>query len=157
MLDQLSSEIPQLIDDQQIVNIITTGFHVKEVRKSLGNLPVDIDILIMNLNPETRRKLVTIGEEAKYGIICRDLEAAILWKDLIKTELGFTKFNVDSCLLSESRKVKSIMNSVDVLLTSPPVFEQVKEIIPFDLPIFNVFERIDPMSLQVIKEKFSKV
>jgi hypothetical protein len=52
--------------------------------------------------------------------------------------------------------VKEILNSVNALLVSPPVFKALKERAPARLPVFNVFDRIDAMSLRLIKERIAE-
>ena len=40
-----------------------------------------------------------------------------------------------------------------LVLTSPPVYEEVLKLVSNKKPVFNLFERVDPMSLKVIKDK----
>lgn len=157
VLPTLISELPQkiqpLVEKNQKINIVTTGFHVNEVRSAVGGLPVRVDVLITNLNPLTRRELERVGERAKYSFICRDRESAVLYKDLLKAELGFRQMDLTACTLSETEKVRQILNSSDVVLVSPPVYEEVRRIAPPEKAVYNVFERVDPMSLKVIKDR----
>ncbi len=153
LVADLKTEIAALLSSGKTIHVVTTGFHINEVRQSVGNLPVIIDVLITNLNPETRRHLEVMGEKASYGFICRDQESAVLYKDLLKAELGFEKMNLSCCTLAETEKVIEILQSADVVLTSPPVYEEVKKLASADRGVFNVFERIDPMSLKVVKDR----
>lgn len=153
LIADLSREIPTLIDKGQKINIVTTGFHINEVRDAVGDLPIQTDVLITNLNPETRRQLEAFGEKASYSFICRDKESAVLYKDLLKAELGFRHINLTACTLTETKKVQEILESSDVVLTSPPVYEEVIRLANSKKSIFNVFERVDPMSLKVIKDR----
>jgi hypothetical protein len=153
LISELSEIIQPLVEKNQRINVVTTGFHVNEVRGVIGALPVRIDVLITNLNPRTRRELEKVGERAKYSFICRDRESAVLYKDLLKAELGFRQMDLTACTLSETEKVQQILNSSDVVLVSPPVYEEVRRIAPPDKAVYNVFERVDPMSLKVIKDR----
>lgn len=153
LVSDLASKLPILVQEGKEINVITTGFHVNEVRNSVGQLPVQIDVLITNLNPETRRELQNVGETANFGFICRDQESAVLYKDLLKAELGFNQINLTSCTILETEKVQQILAKADVILTSPPVFEEVKKIAGITKPVFNLFERVDPMSLKVTKDR----
>ncbi|MGH9901474.1 MAG: GntR family transcriptional regulator [Pyrinomonadaceae bacterium] len=153
LLAQLESELPRLIAEGKEVHVVTTGFHVNEVRRAVGDLPSSIDVLITNLNPETRRQLEAAGQDAKYGFICRDQESAVLYKDLLKAELGFDHIDLASCTLAETEKVEEILRMADVVLASPPVYEEVKKLAPSGRPVFNVFERVDPMSLKVVRDR----
>ncbi|MGI8470487.1 MAG: hypothetical protein ACR2N3_18770 [Pyrinomonadaceae bacterium] len=152
-IEDLEKEIPLLTGDGRKINIVTTGFHVNEVRRAVGELPVQIDILITNLNPEIRRHLETVGEKGRYSFICRDKESAVLYKDLLKAELGYEQIHLTSCTLSETDKVQTILNSSDVLLSAPSVYEEVRKLAPPDKAVYNVFERVDPMSLKVVKDR----
>jgi hypothetical protein len=44
-----------------------------------------------------------------------------------------------------------VLGSADVLLVTPPVFKDIKKRAPARLPVFNVFDRIDPMSIRMLK------
>ncbi len=111
-------------------------------------MPIQIDILITNLNPEIRRHLETAGEKGKYSFICRDKESAILYKDLLMAELGYQQIHLTACTLSDTDKVQIILNSSDVLLSAPSVYEEVRKLAPPEKAVYNVFERVDPMSLK---------
>ena len=58
-----------------------------------------------------------------------------------------------SCIIADESEIKSMFQSVDVLLVSPPVYDDIKRLAPNDFAIFNVFDRVDPMSLKVLKER----
>lgn len=153
LISELPEKVPPLVEKNPRVNLVTTGFHVNEVRSAVGDLPVKIDVLITNLNPQTRRELERIGESGKYSFICRDPESVVIYKDLLKAELGFRRIDLTACTFSETEKVLQILNSSDVVLVSPPVFEQVRRMAPPEKAVYNVFERVDPMSLKVVKDK----
>ena len=153
LLTDLRNQLPILVEEGKNINVVTTGFHVNEVRQSFGEYPVQIDVLITNLNPETRRELQTVGENANFGFICRDQESAVLYKELLKAELGFKEIHLTTCTIAETEKVKVILDTSDIILTSPPVYEDVKKICSQQKPVFNVFERVDPMSLKVVRDR----
>lgn len=153
LLVDLPDRLPSIVEDGRTATVITTGFHVDDVRHAVGELPLSVEILITNLHPDTRRRLEALGENARYGFICRDQESAVLYKDLLKAELGFEHIDLASCTLTEADKVKDILTSADAILTSPPVYEEVKKLSPPGKPVFNLFERVDPMSLKVVKDR----
>jgi hypothetical protein len=132
--------------------VVTTGFHLNEVQDVLAGLPVKIDFVITNMSPATRRAIDKYDKTARYGLIGRDPMQLHFYKDLIKAELGIESEITVSTVDDES-KVKEIIGSVDVLLASPPVFEKVKSLAPQNLPIYNVFDRIDPLSLKLLKDR----
>lgn len=139
------------------VNVITTGFHINEVRATVSdlpvNLPVNLDVLITNMSPETRRQIDARGRNAKIGFICRDQESAQLYRELLRIELDNDELNLTCCTLDEQKQVRELYKKADVLLVSPPVYEEVRQSAPPKLPVFNVFDRVDPMSLRVIKDR----
>lgn len=153
LISDLAAAIPKISKDAPAVNLVTTGFHVNEVREAIGSLAVEIDVLITNLNPDTRRQLEDFGEDASYSFICRDRESAVLYRELLKSELGFDKMNLTACTFRETKRVRTVLNSSDVVLVSPPVYEDVLRILPPGKAIYNVFERVDPMSLKVLKDR----
>jgi len=153
LTDKLKSTLSGLVDTGRRVIVITTGFHVTEVRDAVGDLPIEVNVLITNLNPETRRRLESIGEKGKFSFICRDRESTLMYKDLLKAELGFTEIDMTSCTIYETKKVQEALAISDAVLASPPVYDAVSRIAPKHARVYNVFERVDPMSLRVIKER----
>lgn len=134
--------------------VVTTGFHLKEVRKLLSDTRIPVDFVITRMSPQTRRALDAFDKSARFGFICRDEESVPLYKDLLKSELDL-RADLSSCTLADPRAVRSLLGSLDVLLVSPPVFEQIKKISPGKLKIFNVFDWIDPLSLQGIRDRLT--
>lgn len=152
LLADLRESIEQLRnDDIRLVAVVTTGFHVNEVRSMLSDLSVDVDFLVTNMSPATRKAIEAFQPNARFGLICRDPVQFNFFKDLVRMELGMDELS--SCLLDDDPAVKAMLQSVDVLLVSPPVFETIKNIAPPQLPIFNVLDRVDPVSLQVLKDR----
>jgi hypothetical protein len=49
-----------------------------------------------------------------------------------------------------------VYKTADLLLVSPPVYEEVRKAAPSKLPVFNIFDRVDPMSLRVIKDRLNE-
>jgi len=152
LLNELRETVEQIKKEKiRLVAVVTTGFHVNEVRTLLADIPVDVDFLVTNMSPATRRALENFRARARFGLICRDPVQFNFFKELVRMELDIEE--LPSCLLSEEAKVKSLLQSVDVLLVSPPVYETIKTIAPPQLPIFNVLDRVDPVSLEVLKHR----
>lgn len=139
-------------EESQLLAVVTTGFHVNEVRNALGDTPVKVDFVITNMSPETRRELEALDKNSRFGFICRDSESIAFYKDMLKAELDINS-ELSCCTMNEESRVQSILQSVDALLVSPPVFEEIKGIAPANLPVFNVFDRVDPMSIMVVRER----
>ena len=156
LLSKLGGKVATNVEEGRKINVVTTGFHVNEVRMCIGDLPIEVDVLITNLNPNTRRQLEAVGENGRFSFICRDRESAVLYKDLLKAELGFENMDLTCCTIYESAKVREALNSSDVVLASPPVFNEVREMAPARKAVYNVFERVDPMSLRVLKDRLMR-
>ncbi|MBN1271870.1 MAG: GntR family transcriptional regulator [Candidatus Aminicenantes bacterium] len=140
----------------ELVAIITTGFHISEVREILEGTPVDIHVLITSMSPEAMREISSVEKDSVFGFICRDQESMVFYRDLLETEFG-GKASIECCTLSQKEQVKRIISEADVLLVTPPVYEQIKATSPPEKPLFNVFDRIDPMSLKLIKDRLLNV
>lgn len=152
LLRDLRREVEKALKrDGELLAILTTGFHMNEVRNALADLSVRIDFLVTNMSLETRRQLAALDKTTRYGFICRDRESIAFYKDMLREELGLNS-NIECCILEEESRVKDLLASAGVLLVSPPVYEDVKRLAPATLPVFNVFNRVDPMSLMIIKE-----
>jgi GntR family transcriptional regulator len=153
LLSNLRSDVEAMLQQKdKLASVVTTGFHLSEVQDILADLPLKIDFVITNMSPATRRAIDKYDKTARYGLIGRDPMQLHFYKDLIKGELGIESEIIVSTVDDEV-KVKEIIGSVDVLLVSPPVFETIKSLAPQNLPLFNVFDRIDPLSLKLLKDR----
>jgi len=157
LLDRLQDEIRQLLQlEIEPAVVVTTGFHLKEVRQLLSRTRIPVDFVITRMSPQTRRTVEAFDKNARFGFICRDEYSVPLYRDLLKSELEL-RSDLASCTLGDPRAVKSLLASLDVLLVSPPVYEQIKKIAPPKLKIFNVFDWIDPLSLQGIRDRLGSL
>ena len=155
LLKDLRKEVERIQEEEgKILAIITTGFHINEIRTALGDLPINIHVLITNMSPETRRFLDSLDASAKIGFICRDHESIPLYKDLLRAEVG-NNINLSLCTMSDESMDDIVKNS-DVLLVTPPALETIKKIAPKRIPVYDVFERVDPMSLMLIKDRIMR-
>jgi len=152
LLEALRDCIEKLRRDKvKPLAVVTTGFHVNEVRHMLRDLPIIVDFIITNMSTNTRRAIASMDKKVRYGLICRDPVQMHFFKDLVKEELAI-ETEMPSCVISEESKVRELLRSVDVLLVSPPVYDDVKAMAP-EMKIFNVLDRVDPVSLTVLKHR----
>lgn len=153
LLTGLSEEIARMQKQNRKVSmVITTGFHMDEVRRIIGDRLIPFDYVITNMSPETRRKLDAYPKTRRFGFICRDAEARDFYPESLKAELEI-KSEIVSCLISETAKVADLLHHVDVLLAPPSVYETVKQIAPPTVPVFNVQDRVEPLSLRLLKTR----
>ena len=156
LVSELKKEIDRLAaSPHDLLAVVTTGFHLNEVRRIIDHKPIDIQILITHMSPETRLRLSSFGKSTKFGFICRDLDSIAVYTDVIKTELG-EDIKLSSCLISDEALVEDILRSVDVLLVTPSAYEVIKPKTPEELPVFNVFDCIDPVSLKIVQAAISR-
>jgi DNA-binding transcriptional regulator YhcF (GntR family) len=157
LLDKLKDEIRR--SWQRAIEpsaVVTTGFHLKEVRQLLSDTRIPVDFVITRMSPQTRRALDAFDKSARFGFVCRDEQSVPFYKDLLKSELDL-RSDLTSCTLADPRTLQSLLGSLDVLLVSPPVYEQIKKIAPTKLKIFNVFDWVDPLSLLGIRARLSSL
>jgi len=159
------SVLPTLLEDlaavmeETIANgrppsaVITTGFHFREVRQLLRDYPVAVDFVITRMSPQTRRQLDSYSKAGRFAFVCRDQSSQVLYRDLLKDELDLQAdlecFTLDGIDLPES------LAAFDVLLVSPTVHDEVKKMAGPTQPVFNVFDWIDPLSLEAIKTRIA--
>ncbi len=156
LVDNLKSEVEMILTGpERLLAVVTTGFHINEIRKMLEDIPVDTHVLITNMSSETRQKLLTYDPKSHFGFICRDTESIPFWADQIRDELG-EEINLSCSILDDKEKVEEILKSVNVLMVSPPVYKALKKKAPPKLPLYNVFDKVDAMSLRLIKERLSE-
>jgi GntR family transcriptional regulator len=151
LLSELSQTVAQIEGQPgQLRAIVTTGFHLNDVRAILVGRSIDIQVLITNMSPTTRRKVDEVGPDKKYGFICRDRESLLIYNDLLKAEFG-RKLKLSSACMENDADIEAVLRSVDALFVTPPVYLEIKKRAPAHLPVFNVFDRVDPMSLSLLK------
>jgi len=151
LLSDLDKTLAELgVNAGRLKAIVTTGFHLNDVRALLSSRPIDIQVLVTNMSPDTRRKIDEIGMDKKFGFICRDQESIAVYNDLLRAEFG-KKIRLSSAHLDDETHVEAVLGSVNALLVTPPVYKEMKKRAPAHLPVFNVFDRIDPMSLRMLK------
>lgn len=151
LLPDLRNEINRVQQSgRQIAAVVTTGFHMNEVRRVVRDLPVDF--VMTNMSPEVRRKVDEYSKAARYGFICRDAESKEFYPELLKAELGLNT-DVECCLIGETSEVDQMLRSVDVLLVGPAVYEDIQQLAPGTLPIFNIQDRVDPLSLKMLRDR----
>ena len=153
LIKDLKNEVQRAsMEKKKLLAIVTTGFHMNEVRNIIGDIPLDIHLLITNMSPETRRQLESFDNDTRFGLICRDKESLPLYNDLLKAELSHD-LKLSSCVLEERLKVNHILTSVNVLLITPAVHEEIKKKAPSDLLIFNILDKVDTISLKLLKDR----
>lgn len=156
LVAQLKEEMDKISNPEDcLLAVITTGFHLNEVRKIVSDIPVDIHVLITQMSPETWSKLATLSQTARLGFICKDQETIILYEDLLRAELG-EDISLVSCIIEEENKMREIVNSADVLLVTPAAYEPVIQLAPPGKKIFNVFDRLDPLTLKMIQASIAR-
>ncbi len=156
LVDNLKNEVEKIQrGPERLLAVVTTGFHINEIRKMLENIPIDTHVLITSMSGETRQKLLTYDRKSHFGFICRDTESIPFWADQIRDELG-EEINLSCSILDDKDKVQEILKSVKVLMVSPPVYKTLKKLAPAELPMFNVFDKVDAMSLRLIKDRLSE-
>ena len=102
------------------------------------------------MSPDTLGKLSSFDKNSRFGFISRDKESVPMYQELFKSEFG-RKLNLTSCTLADTEKVQAQLDSADVLLATPPVFEDVKKLAAGRIPVFCTFDRVDPQSLNIVK------
>lgn len=156
LISRLKQEIARARRDSfDTAAVLTTGFHIDEVRRKLHGTNIPVEFVITRMSPKTRRKLDEFDKSSIFGFICRDEKSIPLYRDLLKTELELTR-DLECCTLAERQRLKQILRRVSVLLVSPTAFDELRGIVPSGFPIFNVFDWIDPVSLQIVKARFTR-
>lgn len=156
LLSDLKTSVERFLSEEKaLLGVITTGFHINEVRKSLSHTPVKVHVLITRMSPVARRRLEKIDKRLPLGFICRDRESLFLYRELIKEDLG-KNIKLSCSIMGDKDLVKEMLRCVKVLLVSPPVYHDVKKIAPREIPVFNVFDCVEPMSLKLIKDRIHR-
>jgi DNA-binding transcriptional regulator YhcF (GntR family) len=138
--------------DPKLLAVITTGFHLNEVRRILVDRPVKTEFVITNMSPETRRKVEAFPKTSRFAFICRDPGSIGLYRDTLKAELQLSS-DLPCCTVGEKDKVAAALRSADVLLVTPGAYNKVRKMAPPKQPVFNVIDRVDPVSLQIVKQR----
>ncbi|MDH7513001.1 MAG: GntR family transcriptional regulator [Clostridiales bacterium] len=152
-LQQLQREILADSRGQNLLTgIITTGISANDVRAMLLNSAIELHVVVTNMSPETRKIIEALNSSARVGFVCRDKEDLLLFRDQVKAEL-MQKLRFRGNSLKDESRVKKLLKSVDVVLVTPRAYADVKKMAPPRLPVIDIFDHIDPMSIKIIKEK----
>lgn len=156
LVSDLKNELSKIIDPEtSLLAIVTTGFHLNEVRKIVADLPIDIHILINQMSPESWRKLASLDKQTRLAFICKDKETITLYEDLLRAELG-EDIHLSTCLIDEKEKLQQILSTAEVILATPAALETISNFIPPSKPIINVFDYIDPLTLKMLKTSLAQ-
>lgn len=156
LVKDLKHEMTRIFDSGgPLQAVITTGFHVDEVRSLLNGTQIPIDYVIANMSPETRRRLDPYHANSRFGFVYRDPESKY-YKDILQMELEI-RSEILCCAIDEETRLSNILASVDVLLATPSVYEQMLKMARPGLPVFNVQDRVDPMSLKMLKDRMANL
>jgi DNA-binding transcriptional regulator YhcF (GntR family) len=151
----LVSDLKDFLKNPDVFNgkfsIVTTGFHFDEVKKIVGGLPINIHVLITNMSRETRRRLASFDNDTKYAFISHNQHIASLIMDILKEELG--DVSIEYCSSEDEKRIKHLIKTVDAVLAPPSVYKEIKELIPPEVPVIEVFDIIDLMSLKLLKDQ----
>jgi DNA-binding transcriptional regulator YhcF (GntR family) len=151
LLKDLKDEVARLSRNGETPSaIITTGFHIREVRTQIADQPFPIEFVVTNMSPETRRELERYDKKSRFGFVCRDKES-LFFKDVFKAELGITS-EIAYCTFGEKSELTALIKSSDVLLVTPTVYQELKAAASPGSPVFNVLDQVDPMSLRMVKD-----
>jgi len=137
---------------EELLGIITTTFHIHEIRRALGNIPVYLDTIHIKMSTGTKEKLNEyIRQKARLGAICLN-HVVSYYSVMLKVELG-EEAGVVLCPFEDKTQVQSLIHSVDALVLSPSIYEEVAKIAPAGLPVFNFLDEVDPLSIELIKQR----
>jgi DNA-binding transcriptional regulator YhcF (GntR family) len=156
LLDELASEIDRIpVHSNELLGIVSTGFLQNEIRDLIRGRLIDLHIVITNISLETRQKIAGYKPGTSFGFICRDRESIPFYTQAIKSELG-ADFSLTASDLENQFNVKRVMDTSGVLLVTSPVYSEVVRTAPANVPVFNIFDRVDPVSLNILKENLSQ-
>ena len=141
-----------LLDKDDLISVVTTGFHIKEVNEILQPYPVSVYTLSIGMSSQTREALRTFGAKARIGFICGRNESLPLHEELLYDQLD-KKIHLLSSYLDDESKVEDILESADVFLVTLEAYELVKKKRPSEKPVFIVYDYIDHMSLKLLRDK----
>ena len=152
LLSGLRSEVQTLAESTPPLAVVTTGFHLSEARRAVEGLGVDVEAVVTNMSPETRREIERFPKSAAAGFVCRDADSIPFYRDMLKTELNLSR-DIECAPIAESEHVARMAATLDFILTSPPAYEPMRDVAAGRLPVFNVLDRVEPLSMLVIRER----
>lgn len=156
LVNELKNELSKISNPEiAVLAVVTTGFHLNEVRKIIADMPIDIHVLINQMSPDNWRKLISLDKKTRLAFICKDRETITLYEDLLRAELG-EDILLSTCLIEEENKLREIINSADVILATPAALGIITGLVPPEKPVFNVFDRIDPLTLMMLQTSIAQ-
>jgi DNA-binding transcriptional regulator YhcF (GntR family) len=137
---------------EELLGIITTTFHIHEIRRALGPIPIYLDTIHIKMSAGTKEKLNEyVRHSARIGAICLN-DVMSYYSVMLKVELG-EEADVTLCPFEDKPQVQSLIQSVDALVLSPSIYEEIARMAPAGLPVFNFLDEVDPLSIKLIKQR----
>lgn len=152
LLPDVRATAESLMRKGPLAAVVTTGFHLNEVRRLVHGLAVEVDSVITNMSPETRRTLEKFDKSARWGFVCRDADSIPIYRDVLRNELCL-EAEPECWTVGDAAAMRRNLRRIDLVLTSPSVYETIKATAPKRLPVFNILDRVDPLSLLAIRQR----
>ncbi|OWZ83109.1 GntR family transcriptional regulator [Natranaerobius trueperi] len=130
--------------------IITTFFHLEEIKDLLKNLNVDIVPIALELQMETVVKIARFSQETKIGLACKSENFAEKFKNAI-SKTGINNIEIYYTTNTSEDELINFVNSVDQIVTSPGRKKYLEKIISEKKDIVEVIFKPDEASLNLLK------
>lgn len=152
-ISKLKSKLNRINTEKKTLSaILTTNFHIDEVRKAAEGLSVECFALRMCISQQSQRVIDEMGAKKKYVFIGRNKESLPDYKNLIKNHLG-KKFKLSTTYMGDKTGIESAIRSAAILLVPPYLYDEIKARVPENQLIISLFNQIDPMAIRNLKDK----
>ncbi|WP_041366992.1 GntR family transcriptional regulator [Natranaerobius thermophilus] len=136
----------------QVDIIITTFFHLEEIKESLHDIEAEILPIALELQMETVVKIARVPSNSRVGLICKSENFAHKFMNSL-TKAGIDHVKIDFIMTESKEEIIEFTNNVDYVVTSPGKKHVVADIIDADpeQEITEVIFRPDQASLNLLK------
>ncbi len=130
--------------------IVTTFFHVGEIKELLGELNIDIIPIALELQLESVVKIARFPAGANVGLVCISDNFANKFFNSLK-KAGINHINFTYTTATSEKELISFVNSVDEVVSSPGRKKHIRPLVGEDKHIGEVIFKPDHASLNLLK------
>ena len=138
----------KVLEDVDIV--ISTFFHLAEIKKILGTQKKDILAIALELQLETVVKIARLKPGSDVGLVCKSKNFADkFFKSL--DAAGIDHLNVKFSTAEDFDEINKFISSVDEIIVSPGRKKEIEQLIDEDRNLVEVIFKPDRASINLLK------
>lgn len=154
-LSQLRSR-PQssLNGNERVCGVLTSVFHVGEVKEILRDESLDVDAVFTNTSPENLALIREASRGKRVIFAFRKQENVKFMTNLVKEACPHA-LQIECHSLETDARCQEFLEQADVIIASGPVYAEIVSLAGAQKKVFHLLDRVDPLSIQLIRQLYA--